>query len=45
MPIQSHISENKSEVAWVHELHPGETSYSGVDILSSHSCNKSIVGI
>jgi len=30
VPIQSHISENKSEVAWVKTLHPNFDSYSRV---------------
>lgn len=27
LPIQSHLSENKAEVIWVHELHPHTTCY------------------
>ncbi|KAJ3274413.1 hypothetical protein HDV01_003017 [Terramyces sp. JEL0728] len=30
LPIQSHISENVGEIAWVKELHPDCTSYSHV---------------
>ncbi|KAK9456711.1 hypothetical protein V1511DRAFT_456796 [Dipodascopsis uninucleata] len=30
LPIQTHVSENKNEVAWVKELHPYADSYSGV---------------
>lgn len=30
LPIQSHVSENTGEVAWVKELHPELSSYSGV---------------
>jgi guanine deaminase len=30
VPIQSHISENKGEVAWVKELHPDLNSYAKV---------------
>jgi len=30
VPIQSHISENKGEVAWVNELHPTVGSYAKV---------------
>jgi len=29
-PIQSHLSENIPEVAWVSKLHPDQTSYAGV---------------
>lgn len=28
--IQSHVSENRGEISWVKELHPGELSYSHV---------------
>jgi len=27
LPVQSHLSENMSEIAWVHELHPEARSY------------------
>ena len=27
LPVQSHLSENKDEIAWVQELEPGSTSY------------------
>lgn len=27
LPVQSHLSENKSEIDWVHELIPNSTSY------------------
>ena len=30
VPIQSHISENPSEVEWIHELHPECASYADV---------------
>lgn len=30
VPVQSHLSENKGEIAWVKELHPNETNYSEV---------------
>lgn len=30
LPVQSHLSENRSEVRWVGELHPDSDSYSGV---------------
>jgi guanine deaminase len=30
LPVQSHLSENASEIAWVSELHPECRSYAGV---------------
>ena len=30
LPVQSHLSENRNEVAWVHELHPDLPSYTSV---------------
>ena len=30
LPIQSHVSENKNEIAWVRSLHPEEASYTAV---------------
>jgi len=27
LPVQSHLSENKDEIAWVHQLEPESTSY------------------
>lgn len=30
LPVQSHLSENRSEIRWVGELHPDSDSYSGV---------------
>ncbi|MCI1244534.1 MAG: amidohydrolase family protein [Bacilli bacterium] len=27
LPVQSHLSENENEMAWVHELHPDTTHY------------------
>jgi guanine deaminase len=30
VPVQSHLSENRQEVAWVHELHPECPDYSSV---------------
>ncbi|KAJ3199792.1 hypothetical protein HDU67_002548 [Dinochytrium kinnereticum] len=30
LPIQSHLSENRNEIKWVAELHPEETTYTGV---------------
>ena len=29
IPVQSHLSENKSEIEWVHELHPETSTYGG----------------
>lgn len=30
VPVQSHLNENISEVAWIKELYPSSTSYAGV---------------
>ncbi len=30
LPVQSHLSENASEIAWVKELHPDTSCYGGV---------------
>lgn len=30
LPVQSHLSENRSEIEWVHSLHPGIPSYTEV---------------
>ena len=30
LPVQSHLDENRGEVAWVHELHPDLPSYAAV---------------
>lgn len=30
LPVQSHLSENRAEVAWVRALHPESDSYAGV---------------
>lgn len=30
LPVQSHLSENRNEVAWVKELHPDLPSYTDV---------------
>lgn len=30
VPVQSHLSENKGEIAWVKELHPEAPNYAGV---------------
>jgi len=30
LPIQTHVSENRGEIDWVHSLHPDESSYTGV---------------
>lgn len=30
LPVQSHLSENRNEVAWVKELHPDLPSYTAV---------------
>ena len=35
-PIQSHISENPSEVQWIKELHPDCGSYAEVRVVASH---------
>jgi guanine deaminase len=30
LPVQSHLSENRREIEWVKELHPGSSCYGGV---------------
>ena len=30
LPVQSHLSANRNQVAWVKELHPGLPSYTAV---------------
>ena len=36
LPVQSHLSENRSEIAWVGQLHPECASYTEVYLSLIH---------